>query len=438
MSVDSNSEIRILSVSTQRNKSTFSGNILIDSSASSGSKPLALKPAHFLPTGTILAKNLFCETSLVSKKGSQTTLVMKKIDKSFFNKKKLQDNFEKEIEVHLGIDHPKIIRIFHKLEDEENFYIICEYASKGNFFTYMKEKKKLSEEEAFPVFMSCCLAIEHLFQEGVTIRTLNLEKILRDGDQFKFSAFSFDDFLQISSPQKIKPDLETDTNVDVIKTAASLKIILFKLGKLLLELLSGRASTRIYVVKISLDESSNQSQYQKLDISDSCKSLLSMLLEPKSDNAISINEILQCDWVMAMCSQPQPNFHSLTLPSDISNNIIANVRRSSCLANTILPRTSVFSPQKEQNSNTSSFFNQSSTVFIPRVRTHTARSPLKKSDWRKRKNQNENIDISMSSSRFFDKKPEDSAKNSKSIRRMNSYDKSFFRKVAEIFGCAMR
>lgn len=438
MNVDSNRETPRISISTPKNRPSLHGNILANNFASSGSKPVSLKPAHFLPTGTILAKNSFCETSLVSEKGSQTILVMKKIDKSFFNKRKVLNSFEKEIEVHLGINHPNIIRLFHKLEDAESFYIICEYASKGNFFNYMKEKKKLTEEEAFPVFMSCCLAIDHLFQKNVNIRTLNLERILRSGDNFKFSAFSFDDFLQIGSPQKTNPDLEIDTDINMDNDSASLQNILIKLGKLLMELLSGRASMRTSIIKPGRDESSRQSCYQKVEISDNCKSLLSLLLESKSDNTISITEILKSDWVVAMCSQLKIDVHSFILPPDISNNITTSVRRSSCFVTPIIPRTSVFLPPKGSNTNTLSSFNQNSDIFIPSIKAHNSRSPIKKTDWHKKKTHNENIDISMSSSRFFDKKLEGSDKNSKNMRKMNFDDKSFLRKIAEVLGCTTR
>ena len=50
------------------------------------------------------------------------------------------------------LNHPHIIKLNHIFEDNENIYISLEYAKNGSLFNYLKQKKKLTENEAFVFF----------------------------------------------------------------------------------------------------------------------------------------------------------------------------------------------------------------------------------------------------------------------------------------------
>ena len=86
--------------------------------------------------------------------------------------------FKKEISILKKLNHPNIIKIYNLLEDESNYYIIMEYALKGDLFNYIVSKKKLEEKEASYFYCQLILAIEFLHNLGITHRDLKPENLL--------------------------------------------------------------------------------------------------------------------------------------------------------------------------------------------------------------------------------------------------------------------
>lgn len=398
------------------------------------------KPSHFIPTGTILAKNIYCETSLVAEKGSQTILMMKKFEKKLIGKRRLREDLEREMQVHVRLDHPNLIRFLHIFEDSEYIYLVCEYAPQGNFFSYLKEKKKLSEEEVFPVFLSCCLAFDQLTKNNISIRTVNLEKILRSGGQIKFSAFSFEEFLRTRDPEMTSQEGSlTDMKPKSEKVSAS-KAILIKLGNLLVELLTGRASIRrSSVAKLASADVSSQAYINKLDVSQECKSLLEQLINVECDEIKEISDILNTEWVITMLQQLKIDPKGI-IPSQNVASRQSMASRGSVLSGTRnVPRASVFSERRDSNSNVLTDLKLSNEDNInPRSRSSIRQTSIRQNDWRRREVFNENSDISMSNSRFFDKRQLNSRENAQRISKIRTVEKSFMQKVVEVFGCSIR
>ena len=54
---------------------------------------------------------------------------------------------KREIDVHIRITHPHIIKLFSFLEDRHNFYLAMEYAQKGNLYQLIQQKKGMDENE---------------------------------------------------------------------------------------------------------------------------------------------------------------------------------------------------------------------------------------------------------------------------------------------------
>jgi len=88
----------------------------------------------------------------------------------------------REVEIHKTLKHENIIRLFTSLEDENYIYLVLEYAAQGNLFYTIRNKKRLTEDEAFYYFIQTCAGIYFLHKNGLIHRDIKPENLLI-GDQ---------------------------------------------------------------------------------------------------------------------------------------------------------------------------------------------------------------------------------------------------------------
>jgi serine/threonine protein kinase len=73
-----------------------------------------------------------------------------------------------------------------------NLYIVLEFCSNGNLYTYIRDKKIIEEEEAFIYFFQTALALEYLHSKNVIHRDIKPENLLLDeGRNVKLSDFGW-------------------------------------------------------------------------------------------------------------------------------------------------------------------------------------------------------------------------------------------------------
>src|SRR5437016_1218425 len=102
---------------------------------------------------SILGKGSYGEVELAKHKRNGKKLAIKKIDRMSLANKKIRATLMREVEIHKKLKHPNIIRLFTSLEDDKHIYLVLEYASKGNLFYIIRNKKTLTEDEAFYFFI---------------------------------------------------------------------------------------------------------------------------------------------------------------------------------------------------------------------------------------------------------------------------------------------
>ena len=116
------------------------------------SKSLTLDMFEFVNGGKkILGKGAYGQVKLVKHKKSKELFALKIISKATLQNKGL--DLMREVEIHKRLKHSNIIRLVNYFEDEENLYLILEYASRGSLFHLIKKKKYLTEDEAFFFFV---------------------------------------------------------------------------------------------------------------------------------------------------------------------------------------------------------------------------------------------------------------------------------------------
>ena len=79
-----------------------------------------------------------------------------------------------------SIQHPHIIHIFEVFENKEKIVLVMQYASGGELYEYVSERKVLNDNEARRLFRQIATAIYYCHKNRICHRDLKLENILLD------------------------------------------------------------------------------------------------------------------------------------------------------------------------------------------------------------------------------------------------------------------
>ncbi|XP_068568083.1 NUAK family SNF1-like kinase 2 [Cebidichthys violaceus] len=136
-------------------------------------------------------------------------------------KEKIKDeqdlvHIRREIEIMSSLCHPHIITIYEVFENKDKIVIVMEYASRGDLYDYVCDKRNISEREARHFFRQIVSAVHYCHQNGIVHRDLKLENILLDGkgnvkiaDFGLSNLFHGDEYLQTfcGSPLYASPEI---------------------------------------------------------------------------------------------------------------------------------------------------------------------------------------------------------------------------------------
>ncbi|XP_036376255.1 NUAK family SNF1-like kinase 1 [Megalops cyprinoides] len=100
-------------------------------------------------------------------------------------KEKIKDeqdmvHIRREIEIMSSLRHPHIISIYEVFENKDKIVIVMEYASKGELYDYISDRRRLSERETRRFFRQIVSAVHYCHKNGVVHRDLKLENVLLD------------------------------------------------------------------------------------------------------------------------------------------------------------------------------------------------------------------------------------------------------------------
>ncbi|XP_016102388.1 NUAK family SNF1-like kinase 1 [Sinocyclocheilus grahami] len=100
-------------------------------------------------------------------------------------KEKIKDeqdmvHIRREIEIMSSLRHPHIISIYEVFENKDKIVIVMEYASKGELYDYISERRRLTERETRHFFRQIVSAVHFCHKNGVVHRDLKLENVLLD------------------------------------------------------------------------------------------------------------------------------------------------------------------------------------------------------------------------------------------------------------------
>ena len=94
-----------------------------------------------------LGQGAYGIVSLATRKGTDHEVAIKKINKKKVNQSKtLKRLTDSEINALRVTSHPHIMNCIEMLEDNENYFMVCEILNGGQLYEYFKKKKNHIEE----------------------------------------------------------------------------------------------------------------------------------------------------------------------------------------------------------------------------------------------------------------------------------------------------
>jgi hypothetical protein len=126
-----------------------------------------------------------------------------------YDKAKMKDpahwkRVHSEIKIMEQLSHPRIARMYEAVETPKRMHLIMECLDGGNLCSYVKAKRRLSEDESRRIFFQILQAIDYLHSLGVSHRDIKLENVLFVNDRdIKLIDFGFSTVCQPGKKLKV-------------------------------------------------------------------------------------------------------------------------------------------------------------------------------------------------------------------------------------------
>ena len=264
----------------------------------------------FLLGGKPIGKGGFGEVWKVENKVTKNKYVVKIISKQNIIKKKLNNQLNIELEINYKVNHPHIVKLLNHFEDDENFYLLMHYASKGQLFNQIRKEGRLDERTAAQCLIELISALKYLhsFDPPIIHRDIKPENILLDEfSRVKLSDFGWSNYYTedeirktyCGTPDYISPEMINksghDTSVDV-----------WSLGILIFELLSGKPPFSGRNQQELFSNIRNHRLEWPSDFPPLAKNLVLLILKENPKERITLNQIIEHKWITSISDLRPP------------------------------------------------------------------------------------------------------------------------------------
>ncbi|KAL9641880.1 hypothetical protein ABK040_000818 [Willaertia magna] len=227
--------------------------------------------------------------------GKKPIVAVKKIDREAILNEYSRERLQKEIEIHLNMNHENIVELYLYFEEEGAYYLVMELCENGELYRLLRKVNRFNESQAKFYFVQILEALLYLQSFGVIHRDLKLSNILLRND---FRIVKITDF-GLSS-RLHSPDSEQSTQLGTPNFMAyeivnnekyGIKADNWSLGCILFTMLVGQSP---------FDEKNRQHTFErikKLDytipefVSSEAADLIKRLLHPEPTKRISLPEV---------------------------------------------------------------------------------------------------------------------------------------------------
>ena len=268
-----------------------------------------------------IGKGGFGSVWKVRHKVTRQIFAIKVINKDSIVKQNMVEQTNREIEIMYKLDHPHIIKLYSHFEDDEDFCLIMQIASKGQLYSVIKRLKRLDQRTAAQYMREVISAIKYLHTRNPPIihRDIKPENILLDQDgRCKLADFGWSNFddgtknreTYCGTPEYLAPEMVTKSGHDE-------SVDIWALGVLLFEMLTGRTPFNFNGDRIQLYNNIKSLRIVWTDdFPQLAKDLVGRILRLNPKDRLNLDQMINHQW-----------FRDTPLLKPLLNPIIYNERQ---------------------------------------------------------------------------------------------------------------
>lgn len=271
-------------------------------------------------------------------------LTSSKVAIKTYDKSKLKDpahwkRVHSEIKIMEQISHPRIARMYEAVETPKRMHLIMECLDGGNLCSYVKAKRRLSEEESKRIFFQILQAIEYLHSLGVSHRDVKLENVLFESDRdIKLIDFGFSTVCQPGKKLKVFCGTPSYMAPEIVRRSEyeGKPVDMWSMGILLYALLCGCFPFRAKAYPDLYRRIARGTFPMPEELSAPVKDLLKQLLTVDADQRITAHSALRHSWLQTQLVNA-PNMDRLRLETailisdkpadDLDDQVIAEIEK---------------------------------------------------------------------------------------------------------------
>ena len=270
------------------------------------------KNDFFREGDSYIGKGAFGEVWKVSHRQSNKIYVIKVMDKLAIKDQKLSDQINREIEIMYKLNHPHVMKLINHFEDDEKFYLIMPYASKGQLYSLLRRQVRFDQRTAAQYMREVLEAVRyiHSFSPKIIHRDIKPENLLLDENyRVLLSDFGWSNFLDENETRKTFCGTPEYLSPEMAKKSGHNEMVdIWALGVLLFEFLAGYAPFSGSCPKELYTNIKKLKVNWSVDFPPLAKNLISKILKLNPSERLSVDEILDHPWF----TQNPPLRHVLT------------------------------------------------------------------------------------------------------------------------------
>ena len=248
-----------------------------------------------------IGKGGFGSVWKVRHKITKQIYAIKVINKESIEKQKMVEQTNREIEIMYKLDHPHIIKLYSHFEDDEDFCLIMQIASKGQLYSIIKRLKRLDQRTAAQYMREVISAVKYLHTRTPPIihRDIKPENILLDQEgRCKLADFGWSNFDEggkfrdtyCGTPEYLAPEMIT-------KSGHNESVDIWALGVLIFEMLTGRTPFNFTGDRIQLFNNIKTLRIVWTDdFPQLAKDLVGRILRLNPKDRLTLDEIINHQW----------------------------------------------------------------------------------------------------------------------------------------------
>ena len=247
-----------------------------------------------------IGKGGFGEVWKVIHKATSRIYCIKVIDKKSIVENKLVEQMNREIEIMYKVNHPHLMKLVNHFEDDDKFYYVMHYASKGQLYSLLRRQVRFDQRTAAQYMRETIEAVRYLhsFSPKIIHRDIKPENLLLDeAYRVVLSDFGWANYQEegelrktfCGTPEYLSPEM-------IRKTGHDHTVDIWALGVLLFEMLAGYAPfTGSNQDELFLNIKKLKINWP-LDFPPIAKNLVNKILKLDPKERITLQEIINHPW----------------------------------------------------------------------------------------------------------------------------------------------